>query len=182
MLQVSNAATWTIHSFKDNAPTATWSSSSEYWMVFWDLAFDLAQPDSPDSGFYQAFVGGSDGLNLISGGYQDTWTINIPDDSWLVRVDMYGPYPDYNGWDGHLYWPGGHAWNGQIIPPSSTSNSPIPGEYWIDYDSTGVARMSTAQPSDFGKWAWDGSINPSWVAAKKGYAKGHYRQPLPSPK
>lgn len=35
------------------------------------------------------------------------------------------------------------------------------GEYWIDFDSTGAARISTTQPPDFGMWLSDGSPNPS---------------------
>lgn len=54
-------------------------------------------------------------------------------------------------------------------------------DWWVDWDQNG-ARFSNSRPSDFGKWMWNGSINPSWTAAKKGYAKGHIRQPLPSPK
>lgn len=55
------------------------------------------------------------------------------------------------------------------------------GEYWFDIAPGGYAfRLSTAQPPDFGKWAWDGSINPSWVEpplapvlSGKRLAKGH---------
>lgn len=50
------------------------------------------------------------------------------------------------------------------------------GEFWIDFASDGTARVSTLQPSDFGKWAWDGSVNPSWaepLSAKRSHGKGH---------
>lgn len=55
------------------------------------------------------------------------------------------------------------------------------GAYWFDISPSGYAfRISTILPSDFGKWAWDGSINPSWVEPPlapvqqgKRLAKGH---------
>lgn len=74
---------------------------------------------------------------------------NQPYDFWVE-----GPIPDYPG----------YADYGSISS----------GEYWIDVaPGGGDFRLSTTQPSDFGKWAWDGSVNPSWIAPRKGKALGH---------
>lgn len=54
-------------------------------------------------------------------------------------------------------------------------------DWWVDWDAAGP-RFSNSRPADFGRYLWDGSINPSWTAAKKGFAKGHNKQPLPTTK
>lgn len=89
------------------------------------------------------------------------------------------------GWDGTWQCPTCNVWVGGPPPDfmgGGESSIGIGAEYWIDFASDGTARIATTQPSDFGKWAWDGSINPSWIALKKGFAKGHNKQPLPTPK
>lgn len=46
---------------------------------------------------------------------------------------------------------------------SSVVGPPIPGEYWVDWDSFGTIRIRGIQPGDFGKYLHDGSINPNYV-------------------
>ena len=68
---------------------------------------------------------------------------------------------------------GGPNWEGAVSTPAADYTA---GEYWFDFDQFGNARASSTQPSDFGKWAWDGTINPNYtgplVAIKK-RGKGH---------
>lgn len=53
----------------------------------------------------------------------------------------------------------------------------IPGEYWIDWSPTGVIRIESSRPLDFGKWMSDGSINPYYtepiLLKGKGRSKKH---------
>lgn len=72
--------------------------------------------------------------------------------------------------DGPPYFNG---WGSQEAPA-------IPGEYWIDWTFDGLIRISSSQPVDFGKWEWDGSVNPYWIPPLlpqplpgKHLAKGH---------
>ena len=55
---------------------------------------------------------------------------------------------------------GSDAWSGGVY----TVFPICEGEYWIDFNPDGTARISTSQPTEWGKWAWDGSVNPSYVA------------------
>lgn len=156
-----NSATWTFHGTACNPAQVKLSDSAEHWMIQWDHDWDAAFPGDADSGVYHAFSGFGWDSTVI--GYSDDYTVTISDSAWLARVVIYGPFPDYSPEDGHLYWPGGTAWNGEIIPPATSVSSPPPGEYWIDWSPSGVARLSTSKPSDFGKWNRDGSTSSCWV-------------------
>lgn len=154
-VQFAQAATWTFHTFE-----------GEYFRCVWSQ-------QNGDTYFYQSLewsqydYGGWYGFKQITQQLPDgTWT-NISTDiiettgTWSTDLPVYyayntGPGPNYdypNGW----------------------FDVSIPAEYWIDFDSTGSARASTVRPVDFGKYLWDGSINPSWVepvSAKKQHGKG----------
>lgn len=81
----------------------------------------------------------------------NTLTINQPP----VDVWVEGAIPDYFGY--------------------SDYGALATGEYWFDISPAGYDfRLSTTQPTDFGKWLWDGSINPNYVsplAPKKHHGK-----------
>lgn len=139
-----------------------------YGTMQFDYAWDVAFPSEADSGVEVFTFNGTDGYTKTTdiNGWTDTMSFladSTPEDaSWY----LFGGYPDYGGEELGI---------GGNLPL-------VGGEFWIDFGPFGVARVNTSQPSDFGKWAWDGSINPSWTAAKKGFAKGHNKQSLPSPK
>lgn len=164
----SNASTWTIHGFRDNytgasicgpllSCTVPPSINVAYWkdgdhlyeyMAYAHLDYDndLLYPD-------YAYSGVSAYTNVCDGEYTTefypvllsaSWQFTISGDATFADFWLYGPQPDYNG--------------------ESRGTLPLSGgEFWIDFDSTGIARVSTSEPSDFGKWAWDGSINPNYV-------------------
>lgn len=169
----ASSQTWTFHAVKDNA---TWVSiygpsgwmnqfgsgpySSSLWAIFatWDLGWDVANPSSAYSGLevetmqevatdVWTFVPVTNIVEWI-----DTWTVSAPAFGFPDGVQpmtasgiLSGPYPNYSG--------GG-----------TFDISLLGGEWWIDFDSVGTVRVSSSQPSDFGKWAWDGSINPDYIA------------------
>lgn len=162
------SSNWTFHGFKDNYSAVTWTdfgqSSITYLCMSWDWGWDQTGLGPIDSGT-RTLINGPGGV-VDSGftGYADVLTLDVPDGFVFITCSVTSGYPDYNGNSDNVTFPS------------------APGEYWLDMDSAGQPRLSTTQPPDFGKWAWDGSINPSWTAAKKGFAKGHNKQPLPSPK
>lgn len=164
------ATTWTIHGCKDNLLQV--SAYSNYvtlsngvrkisgyeWFswAWWDYYWDIAFPEYADSGSECRIIGFwsyrilhsnyaySDVQVICVGeGHPDAPIVSLTEDVWC-EAWISGPYPDYAG---GLY---------VIIPVEG-------GEFWIDFDETGNGRLSTYCSSDFGKWAWDGSINPSWV-------------------
>lgn len=82
------------------------------------------------------------------------------DDSWITQEIPYSPI---YGSISVQYW----AIEG--IPPGWIGYSEqemswaFIGEYWIDWASNMQIRISQTEPSDFGKWLGDGSINPNYV-------------------
>lgn len=175
----AHAATWTIHGAKDNylqvtlvgpvlncesAPISEvryWGDPDHTrgWMSFgyWDYANDVAYPP----GYSGALNYTNQCGDYYTWGYsQSEWqeTLMFEGDADIVIYSLWGPFPDYNGTD------------------QSGNLSLLGGEFWIDFDSFGIVRVSVSEWPDFGKWAWDGSINPSWVeplAGKKQHGKGH---------
>lgn len=161
----TNASTWTIHGTKDNATFVGWRYDiplGTQTSFIWDYAGDSIW--GPSSGILlDDWTSGTDEISWLQQGYSDVLTWDLQDDwAWMI-VDISGPAPDYQNFQGNF-----SVQPGEILP----------GEYWLDFDLNGKMRLSTTQPTDFGKWAWDGSVNPSWVSAKKGFAKGHNKQPL----
>lgn len=158
-----NAALWTFHGCKDNWSAvrlrqASWPDPTTHeYFIYWDHTWDLMYPELADSGSTYRDAN-QNLLSYVQEGYLDTYSLDIPSDYYVFMADVYGPAPDYSG-------------NGNEL----SSSFAWPGEYWIDFDATGSPRVSMTQPSDFGKWAWDGSVNPSWFEplAKKGHGKGH---------
>lgn len=166
--QVVEAA-WTFHGAKDNwlgvvfyGVDPVTDNPTEY-VNNWDWTYDQLYPSTPDSGFW-TFDYVTEVYTPPSGVWSEIWTFSPPNGVALYSIDLSGPANDYLG---DVYW----------LHPVINE-----GEYWVDFDSGGQGRISIIQLADFGKWAWNGSINPSWTAAKKGFAKGHNKQPLPSPK
>lgn len=154
----SNAAEWIFHGCKDNYSAVTWTDLGQpttYLCMSWDWLWDQTGLGPIDSGTRTLVSGGYD-----SGysGYAESLTLDVPDGFVFLTCMVTSGYPDYNGnWD----------------------NVPFPlvsGEYWLDMDSTGTPRLSTSRPEDFGKWAWDGSVNPNWVepmSTRPGRRLGH---------
>lgn len=144
----AQAVTWTFHGFKDNwlwvelDPCSCSTDDYYYWQ--WDWDYDQTNP--PDSGSgYSPY--GSQFPNLTIG-YQDTWTADLDEKYSYLWVSLEGPYPGYYG--------GGFGLIADVVY--------APGDYWFDFTPYGTLRISTSLPDDFGKWAWDGSINPNYVA------------------
>lgn len=47
------------------------------------------------------------------------------------------------------------------------------GDVWVDFDASGIPQIREgAQPSDFGKYLSDSSINPSWIEPLSVHGKG----------
>lgn len=153
----ASAATWTIHGFRDNAAGIGFLTSDLHargTSFQWDWTWDQLYPESTDSGLYFT----TNDVWYRQTEYQDTLTADVPEEQLCYYAWVSGPAPDYN-------------WGEYIAYPTLGD----PGEYWIDFSSDGTLRWSSTQPADFGKWAWDGSVNPSWVEplARKGHGKGH---------
>lgn len=157
----SMAATWTVHGFRDNwlwVDFHWYDQENSYVYVyeyaFWDYDWDAVNPQYADSGWGRWTDTGN--TDIVE--YRDVWVFDMPDGAWCSWIDLSGPAPDYSN-----------------DLSSSGEEMAVPGEYWIDFGQDSSMRVSTIQPSDFGKWAWDGSVNASWVEplAKKGHGKGH---------
>lgn len=173
------AATWTIHAFKDNYthvsilspggwPSGVFGQGSEgnLWFigVDWDWNWDQLYPDNADSGAYvdtMQIDGSYSNTSYL--GYQDTWGFDPPTVTGLfwdattptTQIFISGGAPDYGG------------------GVSASFNDYPPSEVWIDFASDGTLRLSTSLPPDFGKWAWDGSLNPNYVAPLAIHGKSH---------
>lgn len=157
--------TWTFHAARDNATSVSIYGpllSGPNWMAYkwWANAnFDFISPYYPVA----TEVGVWD-ENTLTASVVDTFdmsdvlVIDVPFyDAAYADCTVFGPYPDYMG-------------DGLVLIPIDG------GEFWIDFASDGAARISTIAPIDFGKWSWNGSINPSWVEplvvkGKKGHRK-----------
>lgn len=158
----AHSSTWTIHGVRDNYLSLIWFTdyADMAWSALWDYQWD--QDNCPDSGFWanpRAEISCDCVVAYGVVAYSDVLICDVPDGVPLQSLSMAEPAPYYNGWV-----------DSQLLPE--------PGEYWIDWNQEQSIRISTTQPADFGKWAWDGSINPSWVeplAAKKGHGKGHVK-------
>jgi len=177
-----NAATFTFHAVKEN-----WTEISvnceplacnpvrgyqSYVIGYWDFGWDTAFPADAYSGLTGEDVdcAGNFTTSVNSPGYQDTLTFTASDPVQEVDVWISGPYPNYP--------------NGQLNfdlqrQPEGGVDLVSGGEAWIDFGPGGIGRIELSQPVDFGKWLWDGSINPSYVEPpalappKNGKAKGH---------
>lgn len=153
-----NAATWTFHGVKDNYSYVNlWQpagGSGVAVQLQWDWNWDQLFPSSADSGVQYINAG----IGTHWTGYADTLTVDIDPSFQVTVIDVSGPAPGYNGLTEWLF-------------PYNPPSGPQPGEYWIDFASDGTGRISTSAPTDFGKWAWDGSINPNYVAPLN--TKGH---------
>jgi hypothetical protein len=141
----ANAATWTFHTWQDNFTDVTLGETFSgipwhYADLQSDPSFDSAFPESPYSGVYWW------DWSFDSSPAATVYTITTPDDWWITSFYVAQGYPGYNG-----------SWVGEQRPTLPA------GEYWVDFASDGSYRVSATEPDDFGKWAWDGSINPSWV-------------------
>lgn len=151
------AATWTVHGTKENWMSFVvrhWNNPNQELRIIWNF---YQFPYEQASGLYDSTYSDIDG-SLIGYtetlAYQDSWTVNAPDGSIAICELLWGGGPDdYSGW-----------WDYPFGRPSTFGNwIQYPGEFWIDFDSTGTPRLSTSKPSDFGKWLWDGSFNPNYI-------------------
>lgn len=162
--------TWTFHFFQDNCTSAviygtpteqgSWSWTGS---AFLDFGWDSAEPESAYSGWEIAVWNGT-GYVVESSDLNTTGKYSFDSFGSIYNAwcSISGPYPDYSNFQ-ELYL-----------------NTIAGGEFWIDFSSDGILRSSSVLPDDFGKWAWDGSINPSWVEVPlapvqqgKRLAKGH---------
>lgn len=131
------------------------------------------------------------GVGLIDVNW-DSWhwevTYGVDNGAWAGEADAWfmcddnGPNYVQQGATCTAFVPDGlqgEFWGWSYAPEflqtlTSRTVPPDGGEFWLDFDPEGP-RVSPTQPADFGKWAWDGSVNPSWVEplAKKSHGKGH---------
>lgn len=159
---------WTIHNSRDNCLTVSIATN---WVqvvegntigagflyetsAYWDFGHDALFPEEVWSYSYSSVFSVSDPIETYTSGYSDVQVLRCSGSTTATILDeggggyndiwLCGPYPDYLG----------------VLHSEMPWES---GEYWIDFASDLTVRISTTQPSDFGKWAWDGSINPSWV-------------------
>lgn len=155
------ASTVTIHGCKDNYLILNYDDSNWSAQLVWDWTWDNQNPDSIWSGEY-TWTFYPEYSEYWSGGYADTLTLSIPSQyGYCSYGEIAGP--NYENRGNRVYL--------------STPNS---GEVWVDFSEDGNARISISQPADFGKWAWDGSVNPSWIEPtppmfKKQHGKGHFK-------
>lgn len=154
------AATWTIHGSKDNWLLFQVGHESDYpqsWeWAQWDFWNDQQYPEFADSGFFWSQRHEDQTVNYTNLlGWRESFTLEAQNPVVIGPVTFASG--DYSGY--------------VELNPELFST---PDEYWIDFAADGTVRISTIQPYDFGKWAWDGSVNPSWVEplAKKGHGKG----------
>ncbi len=135
------AATWTIHAFKDNATYA--------------VAYDSTDSQTTGEMVYYYGIWSGDTLTISIDAELSVWhpecgCLNPGASLFYIRVS--GPAPKYR--------------NPQYAFMQTSSGGDLaPGEYWVDFAQNGSGRLSTSQPSDFGKWAWNGKINPSYSSA-----------------
>ena len=73
--------------------------------------------------------------------------------------------------------------NGTFDPPSiPTGITPFQsGDVWIDWNADGSLRVSNSaiEPTEFGKWLSDGSLNPNYIGppvSSKKHGKAHFKQ------
>lgn len=187
----ANAQTWIIHNWKDNS-TLWWFDTNivsivgpeqgyvttgwEYAAAFYtDWASDQVFPLTPASQYYSGALQPT-GTYLPNAvvGYSAVYTITVP--TGTLGSDLLS---EMGGFDEGGYIEGGYPDYGD----SGLGDFHLSlggGEFWVDFSPSGIARVSNTKLSDFGKWSWDGSINPNWVeplAAPslpgKRLAKGH---------
>jgi hypothetical protein len=151
-----HADTWTFHAAQTVNPVVTitqdggWITHAGWYVI--NYQYGVNQYVNPTAfadkwtSEEQDWLGAdpSTGFGIWNTIFQEfsgpTLTITQPPVDFWVE----GPIPDYLG----------YADYGAIAS----------GEYWIDIvPGGGDFRLSTSAPSDFGKWAWDGSINPNYV-------------------
>lgn len=132
---ISQAATWTFHASRDNycyVDVMGNDFTREVW-IEWDIVNGggVWVWEAPD-------------WNTVehSTGFNETYTFDLADETFWGSMAISSLPPNYDGWQS---------------PPILFLGG---GEFWIDFDSAGVARISTTLPTDLGKWAWDG-INQS---------------------
>lgn len=145
---VAQAATWTFHAFQDNfyvvklAPAYVPGSPTTLVEIDLDFGADLAGFQT--SGIFWWGYNGDTTIEVTAN--TPAVVEDVPGD-WRIRFLIVAQgFPDYNG-----------TWS-QVARPELS-----PGEYWLDFSIDGSYRVSATSPADFGKWAWDGSVNPSWV-------------------
>lgn len=166
--QSSNCQTWTIHAVTENTTSITalgpdlagfnngiaWGAAEWFSSVGFDYGWDVANPAIISSGVLSEYWDSNSVsfATVISvPGFQNTLTCSaVYPDTAAVYWSLSGGYPDYFGSAG-----GTLSFTG--------------GEFWIDFDPSTtslvqVGRISNSQPSDFGKYLWDGSVNPNYVA------------------
>lgn len=163
--------TWTVHAVKENCTALYFRGmplqSGGYTWYQWygtmqfDWDWDQIYPQYSDSGVEIFTFNGTDGYNKTTdfNGWSETMTFSAPSEAEDASWYLFGGAPDY----------GGEEWN------LGGSLSLTGGEFWIDFGPASIARVSESKPSDFGKWSWDGSINPSWVEPA-GKGRGHVKK------
>lgn len=157
----SYAQTWTIHVVKENATyvgvygdifyvpgpgCAVGYFSTFRSFACMDYYYDAAYPEYAYSGIQEdRFQTNGCGYSTTTyPGYTDTIILTATNTVTLANTCISQGYPDYNN--------------------EQCADLPLSGgEFWIDFSPLGMVRVSNSPPSDFGKWLWDGSINPNYI-------------------
>lgn len=148
--------TWTIHGARENwmvFAVRHWNFPNQQIRVIWNYH---NFPYEQQSGFYNSIYSDTEPILLSYSEileHRDTWIFDAPSGSIGICESLWGGNEEYYGW-----WSYPFGW-----PYTFADWIQTPGEYWIDFESGGIPRLSTSIPSDFGKWLWDGSINPNYV-------------------
>jgi len=145
----AQAVTWTIHAWRDNLTYA--------------VAYDSTH--SQETGqmvFYEGTVPSASGdtivltIDAVESVFDESCGCINPGAS-LFYIRISGPAPRTK----NVQYAFSQGYE-EILPP---------GEYWVDFDSNGIARLSTVQPADFGKWSYNGKVNPSYGSS--GHPRGN---------
>lgn len=167
----ADAATWTFHAARQNytriifsvwQPVPDQNPGSGYvdstFYCYWNYAYDIAkkkrtasQHSSETMDFFTGVWPDSPSWSseTVSSSYSDDITCEVAVDEGQTMLwqsgRISGPYPSFYG---------GSNFTVDLYQSQ---------EWWIDFGPGGVARIQSYRPYDFGKWNWDGSINPNWV-------------------
>lgn len=141
------SATWIIHAAKDNTTVAQ-AYDSTHSQETGEMVYYTAVWDFKGTGVYQE-------TQIIDIDAEvSVWDENcgcINPGAAMFYIQISGPYKQYKNRQYAFVHTGG-------------PNMLFPGEYWVDYAAGGIPRVLTSRPSDFGKWAWNGKVNPSYLS------------------
>ena len=136
----------------------TGNGTVEWWAyATWDWTYDQSHSQYSGASDWSEFGGGFE-----IQGFQESYSFPISSetltDAEWIGFEIVGG--DYQG-----------DWTEWYL------TSLTGGEFWIDFNLDGTPRVSSIAPSDFGKWSWNGLLNPNYIEPiaplSKKHGKGH---------